>query len=78
MLDIYFVYTLCILITDYHGQHFTTLVYVQINLLLRHFTWEITLGSKKNYTVFLPSPTVRLNLILILSLAYMKWKQFCL
>ena len=30
----------------------------------------------KTYTVFPPSPTVRLNLILILSLADMKWKQY--
>ena len=29
-----------------------TLVYVHITLLWRYFTLEITLGSKKNYTVF--------------------------
>ena len=29
-----------------------TVVYVQITLLWRYFTLEITLGSKKNYTVF--------------------------
>ena len=53
-----------------------TVVYVQITLLWCYFTLEITLGPKNNYTAFLPSPTVRLNLILILSLADMKWKQY--
>ena len=53
-----------------------TVVYVQITLLWRYFTLEITLGSKKNTQFLLSSPTVRLNLILILSLADMKWKQY--
>ena len=53
-----------------------TLVYVQITLFWRYFTLEITLGSKKKSNFLLPSPTVRLNLISILSLADMKWKQY--
>ena len=51
MLDIYFVYTYYCH-NDYHEQHFTTLVYVQITLLWRHFTLEITLGSKKELHSF--------------------------
>ena len=34
-----------------------TVVYVQITLLWRYFTLEITLGSKKNYTDFFSAIT---------------------